>query len=106
MAQTVNSVKAASSTKGMVATPHWLATEAGARVLKRGGNAIEAIVAAGAALSVLYPHFCGLGGDAIWITSDRSGKAKASWASATPQMPVQPCRASPPFLRAAPYRHF
>ncbi|MDE1157040.1 MAG: gamma-glutamyltransferase family protein [Neorhizobium sp.] len=61
----------------MVATPHWLATEAGAKVLKRGGNAIEAIVAAGAALSVLYPHFCGLGGDAIWITADRSGKAKA-----------------------------
>lgn len=77
MAQTDISVKAASSTKGMVATPHWLATEAGAKVLKRGGNAIEAIVAAGAALSVLYPHFCGLGGDAIWITCDRSGKATA-----------------------------
>lgn len=59
----------------MVTTPHRLASEAGARVLRAGGNAIEAIVAAGAALSVVYPHFCGLGGDAIWMVADREGTA-------------------------------
>lgn len=65
----------ARSTKAMIATPHWVASEAGAKVLARGGNAIEALVAAGAALAVAYPHFCGLGGDAVWMVSDAKGKA-------------------------------
>ncbi len=62
---------------GMVTSPHWLSARAGAKVLEAGGNAIEAIVAAGAALSVVYPHFCGLGGDAVWLVADRSGNTKA-----------------------------
>ncbi|MFC2253742.1 gamma-glutamyltransferase family protein [Labrys portucalensis] len=65
----------ATSSGGMVVAPHWLATEAGAKVLEQGGNAIEALVAASAALSVLYPHFCGLGGDAVWLVADRAGSA-------------------------------
>lgn len=64
------------SAKAMIATPHWLASEAGAKVLARGGNAIEALVAAGAALAVTYPHFCGLGGDAVWMVSDAKGVAR------------------------------
>lgn len=66
----------ARSTKAMIATPHWLASEAGAKVLARGGNAVEALVAAGAALGVAYPHFCGLGGDAVWMVSDEKGEAR------------------------------
>lgn len=65
--------KSATSERGMIVAPHWLASEAGAAVLKRGGNAIEAVIAAGAALAVLYPHFCGLGGDAVWMLSDETG---------------------------------
>ena len=65
---------AARSRQGMVTTPHRAASEAGAKVLRRGGTAIEAVIAAGAALTVLYPHFCGLGGDAIWIVADREGR--------------------------------
>ncbi|WP_090965436.1 gamma-glutamyltransferase family protein [Aureimonas phyllosphaerae] len=57
----------------MVTTPHRLASEAGRRVLARGGNAIEAAVAASAALAVAYPHFCGLGGDGVWMLADRTG---------------------------------
>jgi gamma-glutamyltranspeptidase/glutathione hydrolase len=60
----------------MVTTPHWLASEAGAKVLRRGGNAIEALVAAGTALAVTYPHFCGLGGDAVWLVAEETGKAQ------------------------------
>lgn len=60
----------------MVTAPHWLASEAGARVLRRGGNAIESLVAASAVLSVVYPHFCGLGGDAVWMVSDADGNAQ------------------------------
>ncbi|WP_062120987.1 gamma-glutamyltransferase family protein [Aureimonas sp. AU40] len=57
----------------MVTTPHRLASEAGSRVLARGGNAVEAAVAASAALAVTYPHFCGLGGDGVWMLADRTG---------------------------------
>ena len=68
---------AARSRHGMVTTPHHAASEAGAKVLRRGGTAIEAVIAAGAALTVLYPHFCGLGGDAIWLVADRAGRRDA-----------------------------
>ncbi|WP_102960813.1 gamma-glutamyltransferase family protein [Mangrovicella endophytica] len=59
----------------MVTSPHRLASEAGLRILMRGGNAIEAAVAASAALSVVYPHFCGLGGDGVWMLADRAGRS-------------------------------
>jgi gamma-glutamyltranspeptidase len=63
----------ATSTEGMVTSPHALASAAGLEVLRAGGNAIEAAIAIGAALSVTYPHFTGLGGDAFWVIGDRTG---------------------------------
>jgi len=60
----------------MVVSPHPLATEAGRAVLARGGNAIEAAVAVGAMLAVVMPHFCGLGGDAVWLVCDREGRRR------------------------------
>lgn len=84
----------AKSRYGIVTTPHWLASEAGARVLARGGNAIEALVAAGAALSVVYPHFCGLGGDAVWMVANETGDARTflgigqAAADAAPSQPI------------------
>ena len=59
----------------MVTTPHRMASETGLRVLAKGGNAIEAAVAASAALAVAYPLFCGLGGDGLWMLADRTGRA-------------------------------
>ncbi|MBO0684613.1 MAG: gamma-glutamyltransferase, partial [Candidatus Dormibacteraeota bacterium] len=50
-------------THGIVAAPHHLASEAGAEVLKAGGNAIDAVVAANAVLCVVYPHMTSVGGD-------------------------------------------
>ena len=49
----------------MVSSGHHLATLAGAEVLREGGNAIDAAIAAGAVASVVLPHACGLGGDAF-----------------------------------------
>lgn len=53
--------------RGMVTAPHHLAAQSGLAVLRDGGNAIEAAVAAAATISVVYPHMCGLGGDAFWL---------------------------------------
>ena len=57
-----------------VTSPHPLATDAGARILRSGGTALEAAIAVGAAISVVYPHFCGLGGDAVWLVADQEGR--------------------------------
>ncbi|MCP2938038.1 gamma-glutamyltransferase, partial [Salmonella enterica subsp. enterica serovar Typhimurium] len=52
------------------------ASEAGREVLRSGGNAIEAVIAIGATLSVTYPHFTGLGGDAFWVIADGAGQVR------------------------------
>jgi gamma-glutamyltranspeptidase/glutathione hydrolase len=53
-----------------VAAPHREAELAGAAVLAAGGNAIEAAIATAAALTVVYPHMTGLGGDGFWLISE------------------------------------
>jgi len=52
---------------GMVSTVQPLAAMAGARILMRGGNAIDAAVATAAALNVTYPANVGIGGDLFAI---------------------------------------
>ncbi|MFT5171954.1 MAG: gamma-glutamyltranspeptidase [Gammaproteobacteria bacterium] len=52
---------------GMVTSPHALASEVGVAALRAGGSAVDAAIATSAALSVLYPHMCGVGGDAFWL---------------------------------------
>ena len=54
----------------MVVSSHHLAAEAGLRVLRRGGNAIEAMIAAAATISVVYPHMNGIGGDGFWLIAE------------------------------------
>ncbi|EFI50786.1 gamma-glutamyltransferase [Afipia sp. 1NLS2] len=71
---TSNDPRLAQSRTGMVTSPHTLASEAGAKVLREGGNAIEAAIAMGAVIAVTYPHFCGIGGDAIWMIADAQGR--------------------------------
>src|SRR5512132_2202449 len=46
----------------MVSSSHYLASQAGARVFERGGNAIDAGVASGSALNVLDRHLTAFGG--------------------------------------------
>src|SRR6185503_10931030 len=53
--------------KTMVCSPHALASAAGVDVLGAGGSAVDAAIATSAALSVLYPHMTGIGGDAFWL---------------------------------------
>ncbi len=60
--------------RGIVSAPHHLAGQAGLAVLRDGGNAIEAAIAACAACTVVYPHMNGLGGDGFWLIFE-PGKA-------------------------------
>jgi gamma-glutamyltranspeptidase len=58
----------------MVASPHALASAAGADALRAGGSAVDAAIACGSTLGVIYPHMCGIGGDAFWLLYDAAAR--------------------------------
>lgn len=60
--------------QGMVASPHYLATGAGLNILRQGGSAVDAAIAANAVLAVVLPYLCGMGGDLfalVYTAADR-----------------------------------
>lgn len=59
---------------GMVATSQPLATQIGLDILKKGGNAIDAAIAVNAALGLMEPTGCGIGGDLFAIVWDAKSK--------------------------------
>jgi gamma-glutamyltranspeptidase/glutathione hydrolase len=61
------------STQGMAVATHALASQSALAVLRDGGNAIEAMVAAAATISIAYPHMNGIGGDAFWLIVPQQG---------------------------------
>ena len=59
---------------GVVAAPHYLASLAGANVLRDGGSALDAALAANMVMAVVSPQMCGPGGDLfaqVWSSADR-----------------------------------
>ena len=73
--------------RNVVSTSHPLAAQAGLRMLLKGGSAVDAAIAAAAAITLVEPVSCGLGGDAFAIVWDgktlqglnSSGYAPAAW---------------------------
>jgi len=51
----------------MVSSPHYLASASGLDVLRRGGSAVDAVIAVNATLCAVYPHMTGVGGDGFWL---------------------------------------
>jgi oxamate amidohydrolase len=54
-------------TRGMAVAPHALAAQSALAVLREGGNAVEAMIAAAATIAVVYPHMNSIGGDSFWL---------------------------------------
>lgn len=73
--------------RNVVSTSHPLAAQAGLRMLLKGGSAVDAVIAAAAAITLVEPVSCGLGGDAFAIVWDgktlqglnASGFAPKAW---------------------------
>jgi gamma-glutamyltranspeptidase/glutathione hydrolase len=63
--------------RAAVAAPHTFAAEAGRDVLAQGGDAIEAMVAMAATISVVYPHNTSIGGDGFWLIREPGGRVRA-----------------------------
>lgn len=61
--------------RGLVASPHRLASQAGLAALRHGGNAVDAAIAAAATIAVVYPHMNGVGGDNFWLIYDGQRRA-------------------------------
>ena len=76
--------------RNVVSTSHPLAAQAGLRMLWQGGNAVDAAIAAAAAITLTEPVSCGLGSDAFCILWDgqalhglnASGTAPQTWTPA------------------------
>src|SRR4051794_40083985 len=87
--------------RGMVVTPQPLAAQAGLAVLRAGGNAVDAAVAASAALMVTVPMQTGPGGDAFWLVRPRGGPAVAVNGSGRSGVRLDPERARTSAAREA-----
>src|SRR3978361_480266 len=57
------------ATRGMAVAPHSLASQSALSVLREGGNAVDAMIAAAATIAVVYPHMNSIGGDGFWLIS-------------------------------------
>ena len=65
----------ARATRAIAVAPHHLAAQSALAVMREGGNAIEAMVAAAATIAVVYPHMNGIGGDSFWLILPPNGGA-------------------------------
>src|SRR5437016_672675 len=68
---------AARGRQAMVASQHELASKIGVEIMKKGGNAVDAAVAVGLALAVVYPEAGNIGGGGFMLIRTASGQTHA-----------------------------
>lgn len=91
---------------GAVAAASHLAASAGLHMLRQGGNAADAAVAAAAAMAVTGPHMCGLGGDVLAVVAGDGQQPPAALnASGRAGSGADPARLAAAGARAMPFRH-
>ena len=62
--------------RGMAVAPHALAAQSALEVLREGGNALEAMIAAAGAIAAAYPHMNSIGGDSFWLVRGPRGEPR------------------------------
>lgn len=70
-------VKAAKADEAMVVTPHPLSSAVGLKILRRGGNAVDAAVAIQWAMAVVYPRAGNIGGGGFMLVRQANGETAA-----------------------------
>lgn len=86
-AHAVTSAPTLTSKQGMVTAAHPLAAQAGAEILEKGGNAVDAAIAVSLALGVVEPYASGLGGEGYMVAVMADGRELAiDFRSAAPAL--------------------
>ncbi len=67
------------ATRHMVVAPHPMAAEAGREILRQGGTALDAAIAAAVMLTLVEPQASGIGGGGLMLTHEAATRATTAW---------------------------